>query len=61
MQKFEYLVMLLNTDGSLKTMEDTTGKLTEKGSEGWDLVSVVLVKGISGDKSFFYFKRPISN
>ena len=61
MQKFEYLVMLFATDRSVKALEKSTSELTEKGKEGWELVSVVPVKDIGKNSSYFYFKRPISN
>ena len=60
MQKFEYLVMLFETDRKLKALEKSTAELTEKGKEGWELVSVVPVKDMGKNSSFFYFKRLIS-
>jgi hypothetical protein len=61
MQKFEYLVMVFETDRKLKALEKSTSELTEKGKEGWELVSVAPVKDIGKNSSFFYFKRLISN
>lgn len=61
MQKFEYSVMLFETDRKLKALEKSTAELTEKGKEGWELVSVVPVKDMGKNSSFFYFKRLISN
>jgi hypothetical protein len=60
MQKFEYLVTVFETDRKLKALEKSTAELTEKGKEGWELVSVVPVKDIGKNSSFFYFKRLIS-
>jgi hypothetical protein len=61
MQKFENLVMVFETDRKLKALEKSTAELTEKGKEGWELVSVVPVKDMGKNSSFFYFKRLISN
>jgi hypothetical protein len=61
MQKFEYLVLVFETDRKLKALEKSTAELTEKGKEGWELVSVVPVKDTGKNSSFFYFKRLISN
>lgn len=61
MQKFEYLVMVFETDRKLQALEKSTTELTAKGKEGWELVSVVPVKDIGKNSSFFYFKRLIQN
>lgn len=61
MQKFEYLVMVFETDRKLQALEKSTTELTAKGNEGWELVSVVPVKDIGKNSSFFYFKRLIQN
>jgi hypothetical protein len=61
MQKFEYSVMLFDTDRSVKALEKSTAELTQKGKVGWELVSVVPVKDAGKNSSYFYFKRLISN
>jgi hypothetical protein len=61
MQKFEYLVMLFDTNRKLDALEKSTTELTAKGKEGWELVAVVPAKDVAKNSSYFYFKRLISN
>jgi len=61
MQKFEYLIMVFETHRKLEALEKSAAELTEKGKEGWELVSVVPVKDLGKNSSYFYFKRLISN
>lgn len=73
MQKWEYLVTSKNLVGGKGYIDTINGErvvrpvdypawafLRQRGSEGWELVSVVYEEGrLSGE--FWYFKRPISN
>ena len=61
MQKFEYSVMLFETHRKLEALKKSAIELTEKGQEGWELVSVVPVKDIGKNSSYFYFRRLLSN
>jgi hypothetical protein len=61
MQKFEYLVLLFETDRDPEALAKLSADLTKKGKEGWDLVSVVAAKDIRKNGSYFHFKRLISN
>ena len=61
MKKYEYLVLEFKTTDSQKTLEATTAALTEKGKEGWELVSVSPIEDYNGEHSLFYFKRPLPN
>jgi hypothetical protein len=61
MQQFQYLVLLFETHRKLEAVEKLTTELTEKGKEGWELVSVVPAKDLGKNSSFFYFKRLVSN
>jgi hypothetical protein len=61
MQKFEYLVVLFETSRKLEALQKSKAELTEYGKEGWELLSVVPVKDVGKNSSYFYFKRSISN
>lgn len=60
MQKYEYLAITSETDESPQTLENTALLLNKQGVAGWELVSVVPISDYKGEKSFFYFKRPVS-
>ena len=57
MTKFQYLVTPLDTSDPVRA----TTSLKEFGADGWELVSVIPITDYNGEKSLFYFKRPISN
>ncbi len=53
--------MLFETSRKSEALKKSAIELTEKGKEGWELVSVVPVKDIGKNSSYFYFKRFISS
>ena len=53
--------MVFETHRKLEALKKSATELTEKGKEGWELVSVVPVKDMGKNSSYFYFKRLISN